>query len=87
LRFEGGGKLVKNLQVFVGSEEDGSPFVELTFSPEDVEPTTVLREEFIAWAQQMREQLGARRYYARYGDASWQFGDTGPQSGVFLVGE
>jgi hypothetical protein len=77
---------LKSLQVFVGSEDDGLPFVELTFFPDDVEPIRSLRSEFVAWAQQMQTRLGARQYYARYENASWRFGDTGAQSGVFLVG-
>jgi hypothetical protein len=85
LFFKIGTGLIKNLQVFVCSEEDASPFVELTFFPEDVEQTSSLRSDFIAWVQQMQLRLGARRYYARYENASWQFGDIGAQSGVFLV--
>jgi hypothetical protein len=79
--------LIRNLQVFICSEEYGSPFVELTFFPDDVEPGPFLRRNFIEWAQQMQMRLGARRYYARYENASWQFGDTGAQSGVFLVSD
>ena len=83
---EGSG-LIKFLQVFVFSEEDGAPFVELTFFPDDVERTPTLRGDFIEWANTMRARLGARRYYARYEDVSWQFGDTGANSGVFLVSD
>jgi hypothetical protein len=78
---------LQNLQVFICSEEDGSPFVELTFFPDDVESGPFLRRDFIAWARQMQTHLGARRYYARYENASWRLGDTGPQSGVFLVSD
>lgn len=83
---EGGG-LIKFLQVFVFSEEDGAPFVELTFFPDDVARTPTLRDDFIEWANAVRVRLGARRYYARYENASWQFGDTGANSGVFLVSD
>jgi hypothetical protein len=61
--------------------------VELTFFPDDVIPGPFLRRNFIEWAQQMQTHLGARRYYTRYENASWQFGDTGAQSGVFLVSD
>jgi hypothetical protein len=87
LIFNAGVGLIRNLQVFICSEEDGSPFVELTFFPDDVEPSPFLRRNFIAWAQQMQMHLRARRYYARYENASWRFGDTGAQSGVFLVSD
>lgn len=87
LLLKGGAGLIKNLQVFVCSEEGGSPFVELTFFPGDVEPTASLRTDFISWAAQMQSLLEARRYYARYENALWQFGDIGAQSGVFLVSD
>jgi hypothetical protein len=83
----GAAGLIKDLQVFICSEEDGSPFVELTFFPEDVGQTTSLRSNFIAWAQQQQALLEAKRYYARYENASWHFGDIGAQSSVFLVSD
>jgi hypothetical protein len=85
--FNGGPPPIKNLQAFIAQNEDGSPFVELTFFPEDVEPGQSLRLDFIAWADSLRILTQARRYCVRYENASWQFGDTGPRSGVFLVSE
>lgn len=79
--------VVTAFQVFISCEEDGSPFVEVTFFPQDVAPTPSLRGDFIAWAQQFQSWLGARRYYARYENASWRFGDTGSHSGVFLISD
>jgi hypothetical protein len=83
---EGPGML-RNLQAFICCEDDGSPFVGLTFFPDDVRQTSFLRDEFITWAQMLRLRLGAQRYYARYENASWQFGDISAQSGVFLVSD
>jgi hypothetical protein len=76
---------IKKLQVFICSGKDGEPFVEMTFFSEDVNQTDSLGRDFIAWAQEKQLLLGARRYYARYENASWHFGDTGEHSGVFLV--
>lgn len=87
LLFSQGAGLIRNLQVFISCEDDGSPFVELTFFPEDVRHTAALRCEFIAWAQQLQSQLGAPRCYARYENAAWRFGDIGAESGVFLVSD
>jgi hypothetical protein len=87
LVLEGGRGPIKNMQLFVSSEEDRVPFVEVTFFPADVEPATSLRHDFIKWADLIRTLIRARRYYARYENASWQFGDTGPLSGVFLVSD
>lgn len=77
----------RTCRVFFSSEVIGSPFVEMTFFPEDIGLLPVLREEYIAWVQQEQLQPGARRCSARYGNVSWQFGETGTRSGVFLVGE
>ena len=76
---------LSRLQVFVAAEDDGSPFIELTFFPEDVAQTQGLRDEFIRWADGLRVELEARRLYVRYENASWEFGDVSPSSGVFFV--
>lgn len=87
LVLEEGSDLIANLQVFVALEDDGTPFVELTFFPEDVKATSNLKRDFITWADEIRRLLRADRYFARYENASWEFGDLGPTSGVFLVSE
>ena len=76
---------VRHLQAFVSSDDGESPFVELTFFPDDLKRAESLGRDFIAWVSSMQVLLQARRYYVRYENASWQFGDIGPQSGVFLV--
>ena len=81
---EGSGPLSR-LQVFVAAENDGSPFIELTFFPEDVAQTQDLRGEFMRWADGLRTELEARRLYVRYENASWELGDVGSSSGVFFV--
>lgn len=85
--FGEGSGLIKRLQVFVVREAGGSPFVELTFFPDDVERAENLRANFLNWANDLRACLKARRYYARYENASWRFGDIGAGSGVFLVSD
>jgi len=82
---DNGSGLIQRLQVFLVSNEDGTPFVEISFFPDDIARTQRLRQDFLEWARGMRDALCARRYYARYENASWRFGDTGPSSGVFLV--
>lgn len=85
--YEGGANLINHLQLLVYREPDGSPFVELTFFPQDVCQTPNLRSEFITWADQLHACVGASRYYARYEDAPWRFGDVSATSGVFLVSD
>lgn len=78
--------LFKEVQLWVCVEDDKSPFVEIQFFPEDVARTATLRDDFLRWADRARSTLQASRFYARYENASWQFGDTSSHSGVFLVG-
>jgi hypothetical protein len=81
-----GSGVLRRLQVFVDQGEvDEHPRVELTFFPEDVVRAGNVRQNFIDWLDDARRHLQARRYYARYENASWTLGDTGPTSGVFLV--
>lgn len=87
LVFKNGSGFTSHLQVFITREDDGSPFVELTFSPNDVERTQNLATDFLEWANEMRKHLGARRYFARYENASWRIGDTSHGSGVFFVSD
>jgi hypothetical protein len=81
----GGQGLFRNMQVFACKDEDGSPFVELTFFPSDVQRPPSLRDDFVQWVQMFRDLLAASRAYARYENASWKQGDAGPSSGVFLA--
>jgi hypothetical protein len=82
-----GGDLINHLQLFIYREPEGIPFVELTFFPQDIRQYKDLRNQFIAWADQLQTCVGASRYYARYENASWQFGDVNGNSGVFLVSD
>ena len=85
LLFSKGVGLIRNLQVFICMEKNGTPFVEISFFPDDVCSTSTLRDDFITWTQEMQSRLEARRHYARYENASWQFGDVSSQSGVFMA--
>jgi hypothetical protein len=77
--------LFRNMQIFASKEENGSPFVELTFFSDDVEQSSTLRGDFIKWVETIRDLMAASRAYARFENASWKQGDVGPSSGVFLV--
>ena len=83
--FSDGTGLVTRFQVFVSSEEDGSPFVEITFFPQDLDRDQDVKRVFVEWTDELQALLRARRYYARYENASWKFGDLSPTGGVFLV--
>ena len=83
----GGHQLVSHLQVFVTDEAGPSPFVELTFFPQDVLQRAGLEERFVTWLRGMQRTLGATRAYARYENAAWTFGDVAFGSGVFFASE
>src|SRR5262245_15299950 len=83
-----GHRFVKHLQIFVSANADErSPYVELTFFPQDILSTAGLAKSFLTWADDLRMALGATGYYARYENASWSFGDASWDAGVFLVRE
>lgn len=85
LLFREGNGFLAELQLFVSVEEDGTPFVEITFFPKDVIPMPSLSSAFITWVREAREALYSCRSFVRYENASWTFGDLGPNSGVFIV--
>ena len=81
----GGTNIVRHLQVFASAVPEGPPWVELSFFPEDVLPKPSPEGPFIGWADAVSNTLGASRYFVRYENASWTFGDLTPTAGVFLV--
>ena len=87
MELEGGAGPIRSLSLFVARETDGTPFVELTFFPDEIEQSDDLRREFIEWAERMCVRLQATRLYARYGGVSWKLGDIGKESGVFLISD
>jgi hypothetical protein len=85
--FNEGEGLITDIQVFVCTEENSVPFIELTFFPDDLRQSPTLEADFVAWAEELRLTLESQRYYVRYENASWQFGEISPHSGVFLVSD
>ena len=79
--------LIKDIQVFVGPEEDGSPFVEITFFPEYIDKQQYTTDGFVALVDHWRSLLRAVRFFVRYENASWELGDTGAHSGVIFTSD
>jgi len=79
--------LLSHLQVFIFCENDGSPFVEFTFFPEDVKDSPDLPAAFIGFVKELQRQAGASGYFVRFENASWSFGDCSHGSGVFAWSE
>ena len=80
-----GSSVLRHLQIFASSAPGEPLFVELSFFPQDVLPQVDPHVPFGAWADSVSNVLGATRYFVRYENASWTFGDVGAGSGVFLV--
>ncbi len=76
--------LLSQLQVFLLAEPDKTPFIEVTFFPEDIRASTDLEPAFTSWARSLTQLFGASAYFCRLENASWTFGDVGPNSGVIL---
>ena len=76
--------LIRQLQVFVGREMDGMPFVEFTFFPDDLREAGFTVDGFVRFVRELQELLEATNYFVRYENASWRFGDCGQGSGVIL---
>jgi len=87
LVFGEGTDLLKQLQVFVSNDESPTPFIEITFFPDDWAVLSPVADRFSAWARNLRRVLEAARVYARYENSSWAQGDVGPTSGVFFAAD
>ena len=85
LVFKSGTGVLRQLQVFVACEDDGLPFIELTFFPESVVQSPALKQVFTEWVKGACRLLQASQLFVRFENASWTLGDTGRHSGVFLV--
>jgi hypothetical protein len=65
--------LLSSFQIFLSWPESGSDvFVELTFFPEDVNPTEFEITKFAALTEQWCQTLGAAAFFVRWENASWQ---------------
>ncbi|MEC9343195.1 MAG: hypothetical protein VYD64_05040 [Pseudomonadota bacterium] len=78
-------EVLTNIQIFIVSEDNGEPFVELTFFPDNVARSDDVGREFVEWVKHAGTMLEARRLFCRYENAAWEMGDTSEDSGVFFV--
>jgi hypothetical protein len=78
--------LITRLQVFIGNEEGGTLFVELTFFPDDLGKLFTIRR-FIHFVENIKQQLQSDRYFVRFENASWASGALSPGSGVIFQSE
>jgi hypothetical protein len=78
--------MISHLQIFVAREKDDSPFIEMTFFPQDLRASDDLVQRFRDLADNWAQLLDASKYYVRYENASWKFGDCSFGSGVVFVG-
>ena len=79
--------IIKQLQIYLFTEENGQPFIELTFFPEDINIELKDIDLFIKLIKDWNDTLAANKYYVRYENASWEFGDISKYSGIIYTSE
>ena len=79
-----GKDLVTRLQIFLEVEEDGSPFIELTFFPGGIAQNDNFRQRFVDWIDRIGSALRAETIFVRHENGAWDFGDTSRYSGVLI---
>lgn len=79
--------ILQQLQIFIFTEDNNQPFLELTFFPQDVnlEPGNI--DAFINLVQDWNDILKATKFFVRYENASWKFGDESKYSGVIYTSD
>lgn len=78
--------LITNLQVFVEWNNSKKVFIEFTFFPEDV-CNWFSFDAFINFISPFIEASDSKDFFVRYENASWEYGDTSPLSGVIYHGD
>ncbi|MBD3647871.1 MAG: hypothetical protein HUJ31_10565 [Pseudomonadales bacterium] len=77
--------LISPLQIFFSWNKDTNVFVELTFFPQDVDSREYSLTGFLDWLRPVLVALNTSKYFVRYENASWQYGDTSETSGVIFT--
>jgi hypothetical protein len=75
-------EIIQQLQIYIFTEENGQPFIEFTFFPQDLNLSPERIDEFINLVREWCDALQAELFFVRYENASWKFGDTSKYSGV-----
>lgn len=77
-----GKKELSQLQVFIYLEENMEPFIELTFFPRDVKFSEDKVNLFLDNISDIKEILNAKKFFLRYENASWDYGDVSKNAGI-----
>lgn len=80
-------KLLQQLELFIDIEDDNQPFLEVTFFPQDVNVASADIESFLHLLEEWLITLQATKFYVRYENASWDFGDISRYSGVIFTSD
>ncbi len=78
-------ELISQIQLFFSWENNSKIFIELTFFPQDIDKKAYSLENFMEWLKPFLVALNTKKYYVRYENASWTFGDTRKTSGVIFT--
>ncbi|WP_236615863.1 hypothetical protein, partial [Rhodopirellula europaea] len=76
--------LFDSLQCFACADQNGA-FLELTFFPADLAPSDDPLVHVVRFLNSLCGGTSVSEYFVRYENASWQFGTTGPNTGVIFT--
>lgn len=62
ISYKSNGGWISEFQVFFSTEEDNSPFVEISFHPDDVIHSNDIRRKFLTWTDEVKLLLDADSY-------------------------
>ncbi len=79
--------IIQQLQIYIFTENNGQPFLELTFFPQDINLSADEMEKFLNLVKDWSDTFKATQFFVRYENASWKFGDTSKYSGVIYTSE
>ena len=76
--------LIRDLQVFFSWDVKGEIFTEFSFSPRDVDVEKFNMDRFMGFLKPIIKTSGTQRFYVRYENGSWEYGDVSQYSGVIF---
>ncbi|MDY6970665.1 MAG: hypothetical protein SVR08_18725 [Spirochaetota bacterium] len=76
---------IQQLQMYIFTDSNGQPFIELTFFPQDLNLSAERIDEFLSLIEEWKDILEATKFFVRYENMSWKLGDTSKYSGVIYT--
>ena len=74
---------IKKFQLFIDKDDDNTSSIEITIDPDQL-ISDITFEEFSYFVAKCAEALSSQIYFVRHESISWEFGDTGENSGIIF---